>query len=640
MTNLLTNDTSVNSLKSRWAGSLSLALAYTCFVMLGAVAANAQSPEAGGAGAYQAEKTVADYTKNAQQSNAGDFDYADNSLRVEVWVDKPQTEIYRKGENLSVGVQTNQDAYAVVYRIDTEGLVSVLWPRSRFDDGFIFGGHEYELPVSGARQLRVSTLEGEGVVEAIASRYPFDLRALELDFHHEHAAEQYNFQVAGDPFLAMNEVNFAVTGLEDSADYVVTNYVSYYVHQAVDHPRYLCSQCHLADDVAYDPYQDTCTLDIEYDYSWYNNWYDSYGYYPVYGNPVYVYVDPWTMNPWVNYWYQPYYSCAPWNGWGWGWGACYSWNYSPYYWGNSMTAYDRGYVRYRPLDRSGGNGADGRVTKHREYTRGSAMVRKNSPSDRDRSTMTARTGRSSSGKKPVTVAGRSGGRDVSYRGAQAETRNRTSFDQVVTRGQSGLRIRETGRTQTSSRGGSTAAVARKRHTAGGDGQRAGLVPVNRGSSFDNTNWRGTTRIGGTDHSLGSTGRTSGSSNRGSSAAGSSRSRNSSGGKAVQPRKRSTRVWTAPTGRTGTSSRARSGAVNTRRGRTTGHSKGTSVKQSKPAQQKSSSSRSGSTVRTKSSSKGGTSSKSSGGSRSSGSSRGSSGGSSRSSGGSRSGTSRR
>ena len=305
MTRLKTNKNALNTLRSRLPRSRVLAAVLMMAVGLSAGVVQAQSVPVNDPSDYQADKTVADYMTANDTSAQSDFDYAGVPLRVETWVDKTADDVYRKDEEINVGFQTNEDAYAVVYRIDTEGLVTVLWPRSRFDDGFVFGGHEYQLPVSGAGNLRVSSQEGEGFVEAVVSRYPFDLRALELDFHHEHSAERYNFHVAGDPFLAMNEVNYAVTGLADSGEYVVTNYAGYYVHQAVDHPRYLCNQCHVDEQVAYDPYRDDCTLTIEYDYSWYNSWYDQYGYYPVYGNPVYVYVDPWNWNPWVNYWYRP-----------------------------------------------------------------------------------------------------------------------------------------------------------------------------------------------------------------------------------------------------------------------------------------------------------------------------------------------
>ena len=297
-------------------------------------------------------------------------------LRVNVWQDKEDGDIYRLGEELRVYFETNRDAYAVVYRIDAEGDVTVLWPRSRFDDGFVFGQHRYTLPNSASRPLRVSNKEGVEYVEAVVSLYPFDLRALEVDFFNEDNDVGYQYRVAGDPFLAMNEINYAMTGLEDPADYVVTNYTSYYVHQAVDHPRYLCGQCH-DDDRDYDPYHDTCVINIHYDYGWYNRWWLSYGYYPIYYYPAYYYVDPWTWSPWINYWYTPWY--------GWPVGVVYTWPYryhiwcdSPYWYGDVWSRWKGGHRRYAPLAKDYVLRPNDRDVR---YHRGSLMVRAERPGE-------------------------------------------------------------------------------------------------------------------------------------------------------------------------------------------------------------------------------------------------------------------
>ncbi len=277
--------------------------------------------------------------------------YAQQSLRVNVWVDKSGDEVYARGELLQVTFQTNEDAYLVVYHVDVNGRVSVLWPTSRYNDGFAFGRHEYSLPVSGGTRLRTADVEGVGYVNALASRYPFDLRDLDVDFHHEPQEPARDFYVAGDPFLAMNEINYAVTGLEDPSEYVVSNYTSYYVHRPVEHPRYLCSQCHQDDDLASRPYDSNCTVTIRYDYGWSNEWWDRYGYYPAYYYPVYVYVDPWSYSPWVNYWYSPWYYWPYSNWYHWDY-ACYDWHYSPYWQGDCDAAYKQGTRRYRPLDKT------------------------------------------------------------------------------------------------------------------------------------------------------------------------------------------------------------------------------------------------------------------------------------------------
>jgi len=268
-------------------------------------------------------------------------------LRVNIWHDHADDEPYRPGEAVRIHFETNRDGYVVVYRIDTAGRVTILWPRSHLDDGFVFGHHTYHLPTAGARRIRAGDEVGVEYVEAIFSEYPFDLRELDIDFHEEREAKRHDYYVAGDPFLAMNEVNYAVTGLDDAQDYVVTNYVSYSVGRQVDHPRYLCTQCHDPDTV-HDPYRDHCTVEIHYDYGWANDWYVRFGYYPVYYYPTYYYVDPWTWTPWINFWYRPWYAWPDFGFYSWGF-SFYLWDTSPYYRGDVWVRYKHGDRRYRPL---------------------------------------------------------------------------------------------------------------------------------------------------------------------------------------------------------------------------------------------------------------------------------------------------
>jgi hypothetical protein len=458
----------------------------------------------------------------APSDEVGSYDYSAQSLRTSLWLDKADDEVYQKGDFQTVGFQTNEDAYAVIYRVDTEGLVSILWPRSRYDDGFVFSGHEYLLPVSGTQRLQVSGQEGEGFVEAIVSRYAFDLRDLAIDFHHEQGAEIRDFFVAGDPFLAMNEVNFAITGLEDAADYVITNYRSYYVHQKVEHPRYLCVQCHDENEVVYEPYHDTCTLEISYDYGWYNSWYGRYGYYPIYSQPVYVYVDPWGYNPWVNFWYTPYYTCAPTPYYSWSY-STYCWNDSPYYYGNSNVRYKNGNGRYRPLGKN--NALAGRDA--RSYEDVTRMVR-GKPSGDVRTAMREKTPvvgtRGGAVRADVVRGNDTRVSDTRFRGEAPVKRPRSQYEKPANRtGQSGLRIRTP-----DSKGGSRPAAGGSRHVASdSDGERR--APTSSGVNRTHINRGSSTSV----HNPVSGGRAT--PNR-------EGSRATSTIRTVEPRQKGTRVW--------------------------------------------------------------------------------------------------
>lgn len=551
-----------------------------------------------------------------------EFDYAAQTLRVGVWIeDLDEGDVLEKGEELAVGIQTNEDSYAVVYRINTEGLVTVLWPRSRMDDGFVFGGHEYLMPVVGGSRLVAGSRAGEGFIEAIVSRYPFDLRDLALDFHHEYEDARHNFEVIGDPFLAINEINFAITGMEDSDDYVVTNYLSYYVHEQVEHPRYLCNQCHMDDDVAINPYTDTCVIDITVDHGWGNDLYDDVGFYPIYHNPVYVYYDPWTWRPWVNFWYDPFYTC-----------------YYPPHYTHHQASYvwcDSPYYRYDGVRVKSGRGLyehpknkySGR-RKTADYTGFSGTVSRHGPTDGEREAMRQKR------RTPSDVSGSvRGGRPTRTNdaprisgGVRPISRPRPEISTTV-RGKSrgGLQIRPAGDRTLGKPG-----RARSGHN---------LTPVTNPVRGGISNGSGEGRSGGFLPVRGVPGNGSGGSTtvRGTSRTVPDRSQNvrpTRGAdkdrkiKPVEPRKKGTRIWNSGAG-------SKSGDRKVRNpSRSSSGRKGSSSSTVRPRSNNSSSgssnSGSSSQVKPKSSSRGSSGSSSGSSSKSRGSSSGSSGSSSSSS----------
>lgn len=269
----------------------------------------------------------------------------ERDLRVHVWHGREDDDPYSKGEALDLRFRTNADAYVVVYRIDAEGYVEVLWPSSRYDDGFAYGGHSYRLPPANSGQrLRVSNEKGVEYIQAIASEYPFDLRDLGIDFAFDPEERGANhYVVAGDPFLAVNEINYAITGLEEDEDYIVTDWTHLYVESKVDYARYSCNQCHVDDD-DYHAYVDTCSqVTIRYDFGWYDRWYLRYGWYPIYYDPLYVYWDSYYYRPYYNWYYPVYYRWPSY------YSSVYYRPYRVYYWWE--TDYYRGDHRRRYRDR-------------------------------------------------------------------------------------------------------------------------------------------------------------------------------------------------------------------------------------------------------------------------------------------------
>ncbi len=361
--------------------------------------------------------------------------YETQPLRVNITQGRGDGDTYRRGEQINILFEANQDAYAVVYRIDSDGGVTILWPRSRLDDGFVFGRHQYSLPAAGAPRLRAGSEPGVEYVEAVVSLYPFDLRDIEVDFHHEPADEDYRYAVAGDPFLAMNEVNHAITRLENAEDFVVTNYVSYFVERRVEHPRYLCSQCHAGEN--YDPYRASCTIAIHHDYDWSNRWYVRFGYYPVYQYPAYYYVDPWSSRPWINYWYTPWYDWPGYAVYDWPF-SCYVWNYSPYWHDDAWSRWKSGDRRYTPLDKR--DIRDERW-RQKQIARSTPFVREARPPRDVEEVLRTRT---KLDRDRVRVLGGGGGGRGDFANVSPDLRQPVTFSEGPRRDarEGGLRVRE------------------------------------------------------------------------------------------------------------------------------------------------------------------------------------------------------
>ena len=250
------------------------------------------------------------------------------SLAVEVWTDKGNDAVYEPGDHMVVKVRTSEDAHVLVYEIDAEGFVRLLFPDGN-GAGFLEADHAYRMPPEDSGvDLVVQQSVGQCYLVAIASAAPFDslpwylrpynAQAEAVGYVNAPEEEQgvtAEGRIVGDPFVAMERIRRRV--LDDSTDpeSFATAYTSYYVHQQVRYPRYVCYDCHRPGHWAwwdgFDPYYTTCSVfDLRVNWSWY--WGPSYwfGYVPYF---VYVY------RPTCPPRYHPYYErggwYSSWDGW-------------------------------------------------------------------------------------------------------------------------------------------------------------------------------------------------------------------------------------------------------------------------------------------------------------------------------------
>ena len=262
-------------------------------------------------------------------------------LDVEVWTDRGNDAIYEPGDAMRVKVRTTDDAYLLVYELDSEGHVNLLYPWNR-GAGRIEARRTLRLPEDASNyQLVVEQKTGQGFIVAIASEHPFrDLPWYLRPFDPQAAAIGYEDprddrdnvrdgdrrdsddegfddqgRVMGDPYVAMERIRRRVMDRPGDVEAFASSYVSYYVHEQVRYPRYLCNDCHRPNRWAwwdgFDPYYARCSV-IDFRVNWGWCWgpqlWTSY-------LPYYYYVVRSDCPPR----YQPYYNnrtrFSSWDGW-------------------------------------------------------------------------------------------------------------------------------------------------------------------------------------------------------------------------------------------------------------------------------------------------------------------------------------
>jgi len=254
------------------------------------------------------------------------------ALSVNVSTDRGDEGVYQPGERIQIKVKATDDAHLMVYEIDAQGYVHVLFPYEGGSD-WIEAGQSMRLPQDeSSAELVVQGPVGEGYVVAVASsdRFkglpwylrPYDSKGDEMGYYgrpsdqSEEEGVTAEGQIAGDPFVAMERIRRRVLDHPEDEDSFATAYVTYYVHHEVRYPRYLCNDCHRPNMWAwwdgFDPYYARCSaFDFRINWGW--GWGPSYWF----GNvPYYVYVYRQDCPPRFRdgLYGRPLYSS--WDGWG------------------------------------------------------------------------------------------------------------------------------------------------------------------------------------------------------------------------------------------------------------------------------------------------------------------------------------
>jgi hypothetical protein len=195
----------------------------------------------------------------------------DGEPRVEIWTDRGTGGVYRVGDDVEVCFRADRDCYVLVYEIDTDGYLRLLFPYQCGGDGYVEGGVVYRLGRGYFGKYYVTGPSGIEYIHALAALRPFRT----LYWHGCDGYDDYAYDVSwrgfgdywgcalpprvyGDPYMAMQSVDEFICYDALDEGMAFADFTYFYVDERVAYPRYVCYDCH-GFDTYYRPYAHVCT---------------------------------------------------------------------------------------------------------------------------------------------------------------------------------------------------------------------------------------------------------------------------------------------------------------------------------------------------------------------------------------------
>ena len=181
------------------------------------------------------------------------------ALEARLLLDHGTEAVVRRGERVRIRYRTSRNAYTAVFRVDTDGRISLLHPIRPGLDGWVAGGRDHLLVLPGSPYWRVSDDPGSGYLFLVASPEPLDFGA--FGFHPDFGWDlsAVGTVVYTDPYLAMDDFVAALIPDWQEVGYAL-DFATYHVDQPRSYPRFLCYDCHTYRSYAeWNPYAEVCS---------------------------------------------------------------------------------------------------------------------------------------------------------------------------------------------------------------------------------------------------------------------------------------------------------------------------------------------------------------------------------------------
>lgn len=165
-------------------------------------------------------------------------------LEARVWLDRGGEEpVLRRGENVRIYYRASEDGFAAIFRINTDGRVSLMHPQHPQDVAVMRGGRDYRLLPPDGTEWRVEEDPGMGYFFIVASPGPLDFSLFPYDRRYGWDLSAIGEAVYTDPYVAIDDYVAAIVPNWETQPYAL-DFLAYSVGETYSYPRFLCYDCH------------------------------------------------------------------------------------------------------------------------------------------------------------------------------------------------------------------------------------------------------------------------------------------------------------------------------------------------------------------------------------------------------------
>ncbi len=184
----------------------------------------------------------------------------DSPLEARVWLDRGDEPVLQRGDRVRVYYRTSLDAHTAIFRIDTDGHITLVQPAQPGAEELTRGGRDYRLLFPRSAQWVVGEYPGIGYYFIIAAEQPLDFSS----FEYVPEEDRWDLGRVGetvyeDPYLAIDAYVAELISDWEVAPYAL-DFIEYSVGESHSYPRFLCYDCHgYQPYTSWNPYTYACT---------------------------------------------------------------------------------------------------------------------------------------------------------------------------------------------------------------------------------------------------------------------------------------------------------------------------------------------------------------------------------------------